>query len=311
MPNLKHARQFMQRELVTLPLDLDVLQAVERLVNDNISGAPVIDDAGRYQGVFSEKCSLTALTTAAHVAAETGLQIDLARDFMVSQITTVSADNDVFDAIDHLLKRRISGAPVIDGRGQFLGVFSEKTAMRVLAAAAHDQLPGTNVGSYMNTDRARIISRNTNLLEVAELFLTTPFRRLPVLEGEQIHGQISRRDVLRAELRLAWELVRVAREPQAAGMLNASTLSATVADFIDRQAETITESTDLLTIAQRFINTPYRRLPVLSGERVVGQVSRRDVLSAASDLLRPDTARPHAETLYLSNVQETRPPSLG
>ena len=311
MQSLQVARDFMRRELVTLPLHLDVLEAVERLVNDNISGAPVIDDDGRYHGVFSEKCSLTALTTAAQVAAEAGLKIELARDFMVSSLTTVSPDADVFTAIDHLLKKRISGAPVIDGKGAFLGIFSEKTAMKVLSAAAYDQLPGTNVGSYMNTDRNRIVGRNTNLLEVAELFLATPFRRLPVLDGDQISGQISRRDVLRAELRLAWELVRVAREPQAAGMLSASTLSATVGDFVDRQAQTITESDDLLAIAQIFINTPYRRLPVLAGEQVIGQVSRRDVLNAASKLLRLSEDKPHAETLYLSNVSETRPPSLG
>jgi CBS domain-containing protein len=34
-----------------------------------------------------------------------------------------------------------------------------------------------------------------------------------------------------------------------------------------------------------FLRSPYRRFPVLEDNRVVGIVSRRDVLSAALDLL--------------------------
>ena len=59
--------------------------------------------------------------------------------------------------------------------------------------------------------------------------------------------------------------------------------------------------TDLLTIAQIFRTTSYRRLPVLRDEKLVGQVSRRDVLQAAHQL---QAIAPNRETalLYLSSL---------
>ena len=87
--------------------------------------------------------------------------------------------------------------------------------MRVLIAAVYDQLPGTNVGSYMNVDRNRLISDEDSLLDVAHKFQETPYRRLPVLYGEKLGGQVSRRDVLRAEHRLATEVLERSRKPNA------------------------------------------------------------------------------------------------
>ena len=73
--------------------------------------------------------------------------------------------------------------------------------------------------------------------------------------------------------------------------------------FLDRDSHTITEETDLLTIAQNFQQTGSRRLPVLRDGKLVGQISRRDVLRAAHDMM---TVARHNETplLYLSSLME-------
>ena len=145
MATVKVARDFMRRKLVTLTADTEVLDGVARLLRDNISGASVIDDQGQYLGVFSEKCSMNAMTEVVEVAASCGVYSGATREFMKSELFTLSPDIDVFEAIDEVLKRRISGAPVVDEHQQYLGIFSEKTAMRVLISAVHDQLPGANV----------------------------------------------------------------------------------------------------------------------------------------------------------------------
>jgi CBS-domain-containing membrane protein len=67
--------------------------------------------------------------------------------------------------------------------------------MHVLLDAAYEQLPVRDVRSFMDTE-AQTICPETHLLSVAQVFLLTPFRRLPVLEDGKLVGQVSRRDVL-------------------------------------------------------------------------------------------------------------------
>jgi CBS domain-containing protein len=121
----------------------------------------------------------------------------LARNIMVTRLVTLSPGMDVFDAIGLLLRHRISGAPVVASDGTYLGVFSEKSCMQVLLDAAHDSLPGTTIDPFINSS-APTIDEETDLLTIAHIFHTTPYRRLPVLRGGKLVGQISRRDVLRA-----------------------------------------------------------------------------------------------------------------
>jgi CBS domain-containing protein len=132
---------------------------------------------------------------------------------------------------------------------------------------------------------------------------------LPVLHGNKLAGQISRRDVLRAEHRLSKEVANRAKQDRADQRLQDAS-SAEVGRYMDREAKTITPNTDLLSVAQIFLNSPYRRLPVVKDGNLLGQVSRRDLLSAAADLLRPKSVRHRSESLYLSTLSESRPPSL-
>lgn len=307
---VRTADEFMRRNLVTLRPETNVLDGVSKLLKSNISGTPVADASGNYLGVFSEKSCLNALTATVEIASESGIHIANSRQFMTSDLVTLTGDIDVFDAIDHLLSKRISGAPVLAENKNFEGIFSEKTAMQVLIAAAYDQLPGTNVGAYMNTDRNRIIDEDASVLEVAHKFQQTPYRRLPVLNGESLAGQISRRDVLRAELAIAKEVVKRSEAEGADQRLREANTSADVGSFMDEHAKTIHPGEDILNIAHVFLNSPYRRLPVVDGEKLIGQVSRRDLLGAAADLLRPTTFRRQPATLYFSGVAEAIPPSI-
>ena len=135
-----------------------------------------------------------------------------ARDIMVTKLITLKPEVDVFQGIELLIKHRISGAPVIDDSRKLLGIFSEKSCMQVLIDAAYEQLPTNRVDAFMDKEMITI-TEDTQLLSVAQIFLTTPRRRLPVLDGEQLVGQVSRRDVLRATL----EVIR--RSPDRASTL--------------------------------------------------------------------------------------------
>lgn len=121
-----------------------------------------------------------------------------AREMMVSNLITLSPEMDVLDAIDVLLKHRISGAPVVDRNGQFLGIFSEKSCMRFILDATYEQRPSNVLLSFVDRSPPTI-TEDTDLLTIAETFVDAACRRLPVLdERGRLIGQISRRDIMRA-----------------------------------------------------------------------------------------------------------------
>lgn len=123
-----------------------------------------------------------------------------ARECMVTKLVTLRPEMDVHEAIGLLLRRRISGAPVVGPGNKYLGIFSERCSMHVLLDAAYEQLPSNNVGSFMDRE-AMTIQPDTQLLSIAQAFLITNYRRLPVLDEEGVLlGQISRRDVLKAAM---------------------------------------------------------------------------------------------------------------
>ena len=155
------AKDIMVTKLVTLSPHAHVFDGIRLLLKHEITGAPVVEDDQQYLGVFSEKCCMGVLTLIARLAAESGNEsvcTPLVRDFMVTDLITVDPRMDVFEAIGYLLKQRISGAPVVDKDRNFLGVFSEKTSMRVLVDAAYEQIPSAEVAAFANTDFGRIIS---------------------------------------------------------------------------------------------------------------------------------------------------------
>ncbi len=53
-----------------------------------------------------------------------------------------------------------------------------------------------------------------------------------------------------------------------------------VSEFMSRKVKTVNPDTSILEIAQMLAKTKYRRYPVVQGDRLVGLISRRDILRA-------------------------------
>ena len=119
------------------------------------------------------------------------------KDYMSASLVTFAPHTDVMDAINVLVKQRISGAPVIDERGNLIGLLSEKDCMQAAVQAGYYEQLGGQVRDYM-TKNVITVESEASVLEVANLFMQKGPRRYPVVEDNRLVGQISRRDVLRA-----------------------------------------------------------------------------------------------------------------
>lgn len=131
-------------------------------------------------------------------------RIPTARDIMVTSLVTLRPETSIFEAIRILLAKRISGAPVVDASGAMIGMLSELDCLRVLSsdefyADQHEE--GGTVKNFM-TGAGKTIPPDIGIYAIAHYFLTTPIRRLPVIDNGRLIGQVSRRDVLRGIQRM-------------------------------------------------------------------------------------------------------------
>ena len=299
------AQDIMTTGLVTVSPTEDVLDGIDRLLRHGISGAPVIAASKEFLGTFSEKSSMAAFDV---IDSERRRRCDKtfhhvrAGDFMTRDLMTVSPETDAVDAIGILLRNHVSGLPVVS-KGEFVGSFSEHSAMKVIIDLTWNQISDGPVSAWMDRDRDRVITENTPLEEVRERFRDTVYRRLPVVNHGRLAGQISRRDVLRVQLD---ELID--SYGNNIGTMKLSELSEpgqrmkwTIEHFMATGAKHISPDTPLMTIAQQFFSSSGRRLPVVENGQLLGQVSRRDLLSSVRHFFA-DEQPPVQQPLYLSST---------
>ena len=126
------------------------------------------------------------------------------KEFMAKQLITFQSDTPIETAMESFLENKISGAPVLDNQGNLVGVLSEKDCMRTLFESSYYNNLGGFVKEYMSTN-LKTINIHDTLSNVADEFIKSRFRRFPVMEGDKLVGQISRRDILRAIVKLSNE----------------------------------------------------------------------------------------------------------
>lgn len=118
-------------------------------------------------------------------------------DYMTRQLVTFTPATPLYQAMSRMLERKISGAPIVDDHGELVGVLSEIDFLdAMLKGAYHGEVEGT-VGDVM-TRGAEAVDAETDIYEATRIFTENHRRRLPVTRDGRLVGQISRRDVLRA-----------------------------------------------------------------------------------------------------------------
>jgi CBS domain-containing protein len=116
---------------------------------------------------------------------------------MATDLVSLSPGDDILHAMRVLLDNNFSGAPVLDEAGKLIGILSMKDCMEIVYNTAYHQDWGGKVEQYMSHE-VEHIEADTSILAAAEKFLNSSFRRFPVLRNGQLVGQISRHDILRA-----------------------------------------------------------------------------------------------------------------
>jgi len=130
------------------------------------------------------------------------LKSSLVKDYMTRTLVTFKPEMDVLDAVHELVKHRIAGAPVVDDAGSLVGVLSELDCLKITLNAGYHGNWGGPVADFMSRD-VTTVDAQMSIIDLAQQFLDSGFRRFPVMHDNRLVGQISRRDALRALEQLA------------------------------------------------------------------------------------------------------------
>ena len=115
-----------------------------------------------------------------------------AKTVMTTELLTVSADTPIYEAISLMVDDGVTGIPVVDDEMTIIGIITEKDILKSLPELSES---GRKVEEFMTTD---IVSFNEdeNLVTICECLINNHFRRVPILREGKLVGIISRKDII-------------------------------------------------------------------------------------------------------------------
>lgn len=124
-------------------------------------------------------------------------------DYMSRNLTTFRPEQSVLEVMNTLIKKKISGGPVVNEKNELVGIISEGDCMKQISSSRYHNHPmeDAKVEDHMAKE-VETIDGNMNLFDAADLFLSHKRRRFPIVEEGKLVGLISQKDVLKAALEL-------------------------------------------------------------------------------------------------------------
>jgi CBS domain-containing protein len=163
-------KDVMTRPVISVGPDDTVERAIRMMLQNHISGLPVIDSSGRLQGIVTEGDFLRRAETATQRSRPRWLEFLIGpgrmaeeyvrthgrkiNDVMTSEALTVTEDAPLEEVVNLMEKKRIKRVPVVRGN-KVVGIVSRANLLRALASIAGEAKP---TGSDDQTIRERIVA---------------------------------------------------------------------------------------------------------------------------------------------------------
>lgn len=114
-------------------------------------------------------------------------------EIMNANVITVTGDDDIYEAVRTMVLNNITGMPVLNENETLAGIITEKDVLKLFYVTED---PPEKIEDYMTPD---VVSFDTeaSLSDIAHCFMTSHFRRVPILDSGKLVGIISRRDIIR------------------------------------------------------------------------------------------------------------------
>jgi CBS domain-containing protein len=105
----------------------------------------------------------------------------------------VDATRSVLEAARYMMEHNVGAVPVLRN-GELAGILSERDIMNRVVAVG--RTPGTTAVSEVMTANPRAVPADESIEECLFIMREFGFRHLPIVDGRQVRGLVSLRDVL-------------------------------------------------------------------------------------------------------------------
>ena len=125
----KLVADYMTTELISFSPDLSIYSAMQSLLKNRISGAPVVGESNELLGVLSEGDCLKEIIKGKYhnEPNNTGT----VGDHMTTNVTTIEASMGILEAANFFLQRRFRRFPVVKD-GKLIGLLTQTDVMRAM-----------------------------------------------------------------------------------------------------------------------------------------------------------------------------------
>ena len=121
-------KDLMCTRFATIHPEMPVVEASSKLIQLEMLGSPVMDDAGTLVGWISEReCLQAALQVVYH-----NQRVATVKDLMQTEVLTVSLDDDVLGLAQQMLAAKPKIYPVVDSANKVVGVISRRHILTML-----------------------------------------------------------------------------------------------------------------------------------------------------------------------------------
>ena len=109
------------------------------------------------------------------------------------RVYSVDANRTVLEAARYMMEHGVGAVPVLRD-GNLAGIFSERDIMNRVVAVG--RTPGTTTVSEVMTANPRAVAADESIEECLFIMREFGFRHLPIVDGKELKGLVSLRDVL-------------------------------------------------------------------------------------------------------------------
>jgi CBS domain-containing protein len=109
------------------------------------------------------------------------------------RLYSVESNRSVVEAARYMMEHNVGAVPVLRN-GDLVGILSERDIMNRVVAVG--RTPGTTAVSEVMTANPRAVAADESIEECMFIMREFGYRHLPIVEGKELKGLVSLRDVL-------------------------------------------------------------------------------------------------------------------